>query len=164
MNKAIFLDRDGVINKKAKEHDYIKSWDEFTLLPDVAAAIKLIHKLGYLVIVISNQRGVARGIMTTEAVNKIHEKLNRLLRQYGAKMNAFYWCGHDYEDQCECRKPSPGLILKAAKDFDIDLKNSWLIGDSENDRLCAEDAGARAKIIPTDSSLLTAIQEIMNNG
>jgi len=163
MNKAIFLDRDGVINKKAEEHDYIKNLDEFTLLTDVPAAIKLIKNQGYLVIIISNQRGVAKGIMTTEAVNKIHEKLNRLLRQYGVKIDAFYWCGHDYEDRCECRKPSPGLILRSVKDFDIDIRNSWLIGDSEHDKMCAINAGVKYKIIETDGSLMQAVKEIFND-
>lgn len=79
MNEAIFLDRDGVINKTVKEHDYIKNWDEFTLLADVPAAIKSIKDRGYLVIVISNQRVVAKGLMTAESVNIIHENLNRLL-------------------------------------------------------------------------------------
>lgn len=163
MSKAIFLDRDGVINKKAKEHDYIKNWDEFTLLADVPAAIRLIKDRGYLVIVISNQRGVARSIMTAGAVNKIHKNLNRLLKQHGAKIDAFYWCGHDYEDRCECRKPSPGLVLQAAQDFDIDIKSSWLVGDSEHDRMCARSVGVRYKIIETDGSLMQAVKDIFED-
>lgn len=163
MSRAIFLDRDGVINKKAKEHDYIKNWDEFTLLADVPAAIKLIKDRGYLVIVISNQRGVARGIMTAEAVNKIHKNLNRLLKQHGTKIDAFYWCGHDYEDRCTCRKPAPGLILKASQELYVDLRKSWFIGDSKQDQECAANAGVRFKMISTDGSLLEAVREIFVN-
>lgn len=161
MKKAVFLDRDGVINKKPPEQDYVKKWDEFFMLSDVENAIKKIKNAGYLVIVITNQRGVARGLMTEETVNGIHESINRELARFGTSIDAFYWCKHNYDDKCDCRKPAPGLILKAAKDLDIDIGKSIFIGDTKTDEECGKNAGIKTYIMPTDGSLLEAIENIL---
>jgi D,D-heptose 1,7-bisphosphate phosphatase len=134
--KAIFLDRDGVINQ---ETGYIKNWQEFKLLPRVVEAIQLINQSEYAAIVISNQSGIARGLCAYEDVVHIHEQLNNHLSQSQAQIDAFYFCPHHPEGinefalKCSCRKPENGMILQAAKDWKIDLQSSYFIGDSERD-------------------------------
>lgn len=161
MNKAIFLDRDGVINKKPAEHDYVKNWNEFIWLPKAKEAIKLVNKAGWLVIVVSNQRGVARGLMSKEDVDKINQKMLKDLANDGAKIDGVYWCGHDYSDNCDCRKPNPGLILQAAKDFNIDLLNSWVVGDSNDDIAAGKAAGCKTFKIKSNGLLLNAVQKMV---
>lgn len=161
MKKAIFLDRDGVINKKPPEHDYVKSWSEFKWLPTTIEAIQLINNSGWLAIVISNQRGVARGLMNAKDVEVINKKMKEDLESFGAKIDGVYWCGHDYSDNCDCRKPKPGLILKAAKDLNIDLPNSWVVGDSNDDIAAGIAAGCKTLRMETDGSLLSTIKKII---
>lgn len=158
-SKAIFLDRDGVLNFQPKLHDYVKSWQEFKWIPKAKEAIKAINDAGYLTVVISNQRGVARGLMRKEDVEDIHNHMQADLKRIGAKVDGFYFCGHDYSDECECRKPKPGLILQAANDFNIDLKRSSLIGDDDNDVEAGKKAGCRVIKIKTNGSLLLAVKK-----
>jgi len=115
MRRAVFLDRDGVINRKAPEGDYIKSWSEFEILPCVDSAIKRLNEESFLVIVISNQRCIARGIITEDELNEIHEKMKEELAKKGAIIDDIYYCPHDIKDRCSCRKPQPGLLLKAVR-------------------------------------------------
>lgn len=155
MKKAVFLDRDGVINRKPQEHDYVKSAREFFLLAGSSEAIRLLKEKEYLVVVITNQRGIARGLMTKETVDEIHKIIS--------DADAFYICPHDYKDNCLCRKPKPGLIIEAANDLNIDLNKSIMIGDSENDRKAALKAGISEKnifIIPTNGSLYQAVKTL----
>ena len=139
--KAIFLDRDGTINKYV---GFLKDIKDFELLPGVANAIKKINESGYLAIVVTNQPLIARGEVTIDQLNEIHNKMETLLGKEGAYVDAIYYCPHHphkgYEGEvpelkidCECRKPKPGMLFRAAKDFNIDLNKSWMIGDSEND-------------------------------
>jgi len=153
MAKAVFLDRDGVINKNAAEHDYIKSWEEFKVLPRVPEALAKLKSLGYLLIVISNQRGIARGMMTSTAVEEIHIKLNEYLKKYDAQIDAFYYCPHDYSDKCNCRKPKIGMLLQAQKDFNLNFDECWFIGDRKSDRECGNNAKIKTIILSKDESL-----------
>ena len=131
-NKIIFLDRDGVINQKAPEGDYIKAWKEIELLPRVPKAIRTLNENGWLVIVITNQRGIARGMVSIEDVHDIHQKLNDELKKTKAHIDGFYICPHE-KGSCRCRKPDIGLFLQAEQRFAVDKKQSWMIGDSESD-------------------------------
>jgi len=131
--KCVFLDRDGIINKKAPEGDYIKNWSEFKFLSGVKEAIKKLNKAGFLVIIITNQRGIAKGLMTEEDLKDIHSKMIEELKKSGARIDSIYYCPHDEKDNCNCRKPKIGMFIKAKKDFNIDLSKSWLIGDSLSD-------------------------------
>ena len=131
------------------------------MLPDVEKAIKKINDAGYLIVVITNQRGVARGLMTEGTVNEIHDNINRELAPFGASIDAFYWCKHNYDDKCSCRKPAPGLILSAAKDLDIYIGKSFLIGDTKTDEECGKNAGIKTYIMPTDGSLLNMVNQIL---
>lgn len=153
--KAVFLDRDGVINKKPPKDDYVKSLDEFFLLPKSLWAIKLLKEKGYLVIVITNQSGIAKKLMTKKAVDEIHKKLKNI--------DAFYVCPHNYGYNCTCRKPQPGLIKDAVIDFCIDLKKSYMVGDSQTDKDAALNAGIPEKnvlIMSTNGSLLKAVKAL----
>ena len=141
MQKAIFLDRDGTINKYV---GFLTKPEQFELLPGVVDAIKMINKSGYLAIVVTNQPVIARGDCTWEELLKIHNKMETELGKEGAFLDAIYICPHhkergfegerpEYKFDCECRKPKPGLLLQAAKDYNIDLSQSYMIGDSDND-------------------------------
>ena len=156
--KAIFLDRDGTINKYV---GFLTKNKDFELIPGVSSAVKSFNDKGYLVIVITNQPVIARGEVTIEELNNIHNKMETLLGKDGAYVDAIYYCPHHphrgYEGEipelkieCECRKPKPGLILQAAKDFNIDLAASWMIGDRENDILAGKNAGCKTVLISSE--------------
>ena len=147
--KAVFLDRDGTINKYV---GFLTKPEQFELVPGVAEAIKKINKSGYLAIVVTNQPVIARGDCTWEDLLLIHNKMETELGKEGAFLDAIYICPHhkdkgfegerpEYKCDCDCRKPEPGLILKAANDFHIDLSQSYMIGDSTNDVLAGNNAG-----------------------
>ncbi|MCR5332961.1 MAG: HAD-IIIA family hydrolase [Bacilli bacterium] len=169
--KAIFLDRDGTINKYV---GFLTNIDDFELLDGVASSIKRINDSGYLAIVVSNQPVIARGEVTFEELNEIHNKMETLLGKEGAYLDAIYFCPHHphsgYEGEvkelkidCECRKPKPGMILKAAKDFNIDLSKSYMVGDSDNDVLCGQNAGCVSKLV-VNNNFETIINEILGKG
>ncbi len=149
--KAIFLDRDGTINVYK---GFLTKAEDFELIPGAAEAIKLINRSGYLVIVVSNQPVIARGDCTFEELQTIHNRMETLLGKEGAFIDAIYYCPHhpdkgfegehpDYKFDCNCRKPKPGLLLQAAKDWNIDLNKSYMIGDSERDVLAGNAAGCK---------------------
>lgn len=153
--KAVFLDRDGTINKYV---GFLRNKDDFELIDGIAEAIKKINALGYLAIVITNQPVIARGEVTVSELDEIHNKMETLLGQEGAYLDGLYYCPHHphkgYEGEipelkfdCDCRKPKPGMMLKAAEDFNIDLSQSWMVGDGENDIKAGTAAGCRTALI-----------------
>ena len=142
INKAIFLDRDGVINKKVPEKDFVKNADELAYLPNVKKIVDVIKKKGYLVIIISNQSGINRGIIKKENLEKINEKLKKDLN-----VDGIYYCPHLPEENCACRKPKTGLIDMAVMDFNIDIKNSLLIGDNDFDIAAGNAAGCKTIMV-----------------
>lgn len=153
--KAIFLDRDGTINKYV---GFLTKPEQFELLSGVADAIKIINKSGYLAIVVSNQPVIARGDCTWEELQTIHDKMETELGKAGAFVDAIYVCPHhkdkgfegerlEYKYDCECRKPKPGLLLQAANDFNIDLSQSYMIGDSERDYEAGKSAACKQNTI-----------------
>ena len=117
--KCVFLDRDGVINKKAPEGNYIKNWSEFEFLPGAKEAIKKLSKAGFLVIIIANRRGIVKDLMTVEDLKDIHTKMIEELKKVGARIDGIYYCPYDENDNCNCRKPKIGLFLRAKEDFNI---------------------------------------------
>lgn len=143
MHRAVFLDRDGVINIKAPEGEYITSWEDFRFLPQVPQAIALLNQARFLVIVASNQRGIAKGCMSSGDLQEIHRRMLDELERDGASVSAIYYCPHDVDAFCPCRKPAPGMLLQAAQDHQIDLQTSWMIGDSDIDILAGKQAGCR---------------------
>ena len=156
--KAIFLDRDGTINKYV---GFLRNIDDFELIDGVAEAIRKINESGYLAIVVTNQPVIARGEISFEELKKIHNKMETLLGQEGAYLDAIYYCPHHphtgYEGErrelkidCECRKPKPGMLLKAVQDFSIDLAQSWMVGDGKNDVKAGSNAGCKTALINTE--------------
>ncbi len=159
--KAVFLDRDGTINRYIK---FLRNIDQFELLDGVAEAIKTIHNKGYLCIVVTNQPVIARGEVTYAELEEIHNKMETLLGLEGTYIDAIYFCPHhpdkgyageveELKIECDCRKPKPGMLLKAAEDFHIDLSASWMVGDSERDVLAGRAAGCRSVLIESDRAV-----------
>lgn len=158
--KAIFLDRDGTINKYV---GFLSNIDDFELLDKVSAAIRKINESGYLAIVVTNQPVIARGEVSVEELENIHNKMETLLGYDGAFVDAIYYCPHhpnkgyegersEYKIKCNCRKPKPGMLLKAAKDFNIDLSKSWMVGDGENDIKAGQEAGCKTVLITKENA------------
>lgn len=160
MRKAVFLDRDGIMNRQPPEHDYIKSWQEFRFLPGAPEAVCRLNQAGYLVLIVTNQRGVARGMMTMDDVSDIHERMCRELAKTGAHVDGIYVCPHE-SGTCTCRKPEIGLFLQAEQEFEIDKCQSWMVGDSNSDVLAGQRYGIRT--IQT-KSLPDAVRYILEVG
>lgn len=148
--QTVFLDRDGVINRKPPEGEYISSWSDFHPLPGVEEAIAALNRAGIRVIVISNQRGIALGRTAQSEVDTIHARLQQHLAAAHARVDAFYYCPHD-KDECDCRKPKTGLFEQAFRDFpDADPSASLVIGDSLSDLEAARALGIPAILIEGD--------------
>jgi len=146
-NKAVFIDRD---NTLIEDPGYLTDPDSVRLLPGVELAIKTFMRAGYLVIVVTNQSGVARGLLTEETLERIHDRLTQIVADKGARIDAVYYCPfhpdgsiEKYAMESELRKPKPGMLLKAAEDMDIDLSASWMVGDSPRDIEAGQRAGCR---------------------
>ena len=149
--RAAFIDRDGTISE---EVGYINHPSRFRVFPYAAAAIKLLNNHDWLAIVVTNQAGVARGYFSEEMIQTVHDKLNQDLEDDGARLDAIYYCAHHpsvgdepYRQDCDCRKPKPGLVNRAAQELDIDLANSWMIGDRYSDIEMARNAGVRSALV-----------------
>jgi D-glycero-D-manno-heptose 1,7-bisphosphate phosphatase len=151
--RAVFLDRDGTINE---EKEYLHRSEDFSFIPGAPAAIRLLKEAGFLVIVVTNQSGIGRGYFDEEAVHRLHRYMDEELDHYGAAVDGYYLCPHhprhgigDYRKECCCRKPLPGMLLEAARDFDIDLAASYIIGDKLADIEAGLAAGCRPLLVST---------------
>ena len=159
MNKAVFLDRDGVINKELGR--YCENVDEFEILEDVGLAIKVLKEAGFLVIIISNQGGIAKGLYTEADVNQMHDKLCQHTSKFGASIDDFYFCPHhDSISRCLCRKPNSLMIEKAMATYNIDPSQSYMIGDGKRDIEAAERAGVKGILIEPNSGILEICKQI----
>lgn len=145
MNRAVFLDRDGVINRKAPEGEYIASRRELVLLPGVFRAARKLRDAGFVIFIATNQRGIARRRVNAEELDNIHHDLLQLFSSAGAPITEIYVCPH--EGGCGCRKPAPGMLLRAAEEHSIDLQASWVVGDSATDIQAGRRAGCRTALI-----------------
>jgi D-glycero-D-manno-heptose 1,7-bisphosphate phosphatase len=150
---AIFIDRDGTINE---DLGYISKPEDLIVYPWVAEAVRLINDAGLKAIVVTNQSGVARGMNTEDDLRRIHDRMTSELRQEGARIDAVYYCPHHpdyggerYRRECQCRKPRPGMLSAAAREHDLDLARSWVIGDKASDINLASGAGARGALVLT---------------
>jgi D-glycero-D-manno-heptose 1,7-bisphosphate phosphatase len=151
MKRAVFIDRDGTISE---EVGYINHPSRFRLFPYSAPAIRLLNESDWLAVVITNQAGVARGYFSEEMIQVVHERLKRDLEDNGARLDAIYYCAHHpsvgeppYRLDCDCRKPKPGLIRRAAEEFDIDLDASWMVGDRYSDIELAHNARVKSAFV-----------------
>ncbi len=169
--KAIFLDRDGTINENMDIHPSVKN---FNLLPGVAEAIRKINETHYLAVVVTNQPMIAKGFLTFQELENIHKKMETLLGNERAYLDRIYFCPHHPEKgfagelpelkvDCDCRKPKPGMLLQAARDLNIDLTNSWMIGDNLSDIEVGRRAGCNSILLNKDFNLLDAVEEILAN-
>ena len=176
--RAVFLDRDGTLNV---EKEYLHRAEDWEWIPGAIEAIRLLNQAGFVVIVTTNQSGVARGVYSEQAVRELHASVDRWLAAEGAHVDGYYYCPHHPQygsvRDCDCRKPAPGLLLAAAREHDIDLKNSYVVGDKASDVGAALAVGAtpilvatgygkaeRAKVdakVPFVADVLAAVQRIV---
>lgn len=148
---AVFIDRDGTISE---EVGYVNHPSRYRVFPYAAEAIRLLNEAGYLAVLVTNQAGVARGYFAESMITEVHNLLTQELASAGARLDAIYYCPHhptvgaeSYRLDCDCRKPKPGLILRAAKDLNVDLNESWMLGDRYSDVQLAHNAGVRAGFV-----------------
>lgn len=149
----IILDRDGVINFDSLE--YIKSPAEWHPIPGSLEAISRLNKAGYRVIIATNQSGLARGYYTEEVLNNIHKKLHAALAQVGGKVDEIFYCPHHPDDNCDCRKPKPGLLQQIQKKYDLNLADTFFIGDSVGDIRAALEVGCQPVLVLTGNGKKT---------
>lgn len=140
--RCVFLDRDGTINVSPPPGDYLLSWEEFQFLPGIVDWIRLFNALDFLVVVVTNQRAVARGILSVEKLEEINRRMVEALAEQGARIDEVLYCPHAI-GECQCRKPAPGMIDAACEKWEIDLDASLLIGDSDADQQLAASRGVK---------------------
>jgi D-glycero-D-manno-heptose 1,7-bisphosphate phosphatase len=144
---AIFLDRDGVINENSAEH--VKTWEEFRFIPGAVDSIRRLTETGLPIFVVTNQAAVNRGLTTVETLNTIHKRMTEAIEIAGGHITQVYFCPHDNHENCACRKPNPGMLQQAARDYDIDLTQSFFVGDAWTDVAAGVAVGARSILIMT---------------
>jgi len=146
LRRAVFLDRDGTIGE---ELGYVNHIDRFQIFPYAAEAIRELNRAEIPVIVVTNQSGIARNIFPESLVHEVHKKMVAVLAAGGARVDAIYFCPHKSEDACECRKPNPGLLERAAREHALDLAASWIVGDRYADLEMGHAAGTRGILVMT---------------
>ena len=149
-DQCVFLDRDGVINEYLPG-DYVRSPDQLRFIPGSLAEIARLTCAGYRIVVISNQQGIGKGLFTLEDLDVVTAAVRAAVEQAGGRINAFYYCPHLQEDGCECRKPKPGLLLRAAEEMSIDLGETYMVGDFVTDVLAGQAAGCKTILIATET-------------
>mgnify|MGYP006106720615 FL=1 len=157
-NKAIFLDRDGVINKN--RDDYVKSTKELEIFSNIGKEILKLKMKGFLIIVITNQSVINREIITIRELEEIHSTIQKFLMKSKTSIDKFYFCPHRPDENCDCRKPKPGLILQAINEFSIDVSKSWMVGDSKTDIQAGEKAGCKTILLKKNDSFTNILKII----
>ena len=158
--KAVFLDRDGVLTRERT--DYVKTPEELEILPGIGPPLRTLRDRGFRLVIVTNQSVVGRGLTTDDEMGRIHEKLKSELKRIGCSVDGIYYCPHLPGEGCSCRKPEPGLILRAAEDLGIDVAASWMIGDKEIDLEAARRAGCRGIRVHTNvGDLQKAVSSII---
>jgi D-glycero-D-manno-heptose 1,7-bisphosphate phosphatase len=145
--RAVFLDRDGVINHKASEGDYIRTWGEVQFIPGAVEAVASLNRAGYKVFVVTNQRGIATHRVRLEDLLEIHLHIQKKFALAGALISQIYYCPHDLAQRCSCRKPQPGMLRLAAREHHLDLATCWMVGDSLSDVKAGENAGCQSVLL-----------------
>lgn len=160
---TVILDRDGVLNRKPPRAQYVRSWAEFEWLPGAKEALQRLKAAGFRTIVVSNQAGVARGAMTEADLLEIHRRMTREVVRSGGGIEAVYYCPHNWEDGCECRKPRPGMLFQAQRDFNLDLSRTPFVGDDERDAQAAEAAGCPSILLSGQKTLFDIVGELIQS-
>ena len=158
-NSAIILDRDGVLNEKAPKAEYIRTWKDFKWLSGAKEAIYKLKQNGYTIIVVTNQAGIARGKMGEGDLADIHQRMKDDLSKEDTFIDAIYYCPHGWDEGCDCRKPKPGMLFQAQRDFHIDLSYVVFIGDDIIDKEAAEAAGCKFMMVDSKVSLLQIVEK-----
>ena len=154
----IFLDRDGVINKPAKPHEYITTWPDFEILPGVYEALRLLRESGCKIFIVTNQRCIARGMASLEEIDALHKRMTEDFARNGCFVDGIFICPHGDDDNCDCRKPKPGLLLQVQSHLEdsegvtVDKSRSWMIGDSKTDEQAGINYGVNTVLIGGESS------------
>lgn len=143
VRKAVFLDRDGVINRKAPDGQYITAWEQVEFLPGIDEALRELKRAGFLLIIVTNQSAISRNELAVDTLESIHRRMIERLSEAGVTIDAVYYCPHDRNGKCECRKPRPRMLFQAAEEHGIDLRQSWMIGDTTSDIEAGLAAGCR---------------------
>lgn len=159
--KYIFLDRDGTLDVRPPKACYVEKPEDFIWLPGAKEAIKKLKDAGYFIILVSNQAGIAMGRMTDEDVALVNEKMQDDLLEIGASIDAIYYCPHGWDSTCSCRKPKPGMLYQAQKDYSINLPECYLIGDDERDIQTAENADVKGILVDENYTLLDAVNDLL---
>jgi D-glycero-D-manno-heptose 1,7-bisphosphate phosphatase len=159
---TVFLDRDGVLNKKMPRAEYVLAWNQWEWLPGALEALKIFTEAGYRVVIITNQPGVARGVMTQATLDEIHERMKAEVVKSGGRIHAVYCCPHDWDEGCECRKPKAGLLYQAQRDYHLALSRTYCIGADARDAQPAERAGCPWALVSDESSLLGTAGKLVN--
>jgi D-glycero-D-manno-heptose 1,7-bisphosphate phosphatase len=149
---AAFLDRDGTINRRPAAHAYVETVDGFVWLPGALEGASALAHAGFVLAVVSNQRGIARGLVSWPTLAGIEREIQRRLRERDSEIAAFRYCPHELGDGCDCRKPAPGMILELARVLRLDLRRSWMIGDSASDIFAGQAAGCLTALIEDGGS------------
>lgn len=157
---VVLIDRDGVLNQKMPRAEYVRSWDDWRWIDGAKEGLSLFADAGYKVVLISNQAGIARGAMTDDDLTAIHNKMKEEIAEAGGRVDAIYHCPHDWDENCFCRKPSPGMLLDAQRDFHLDLSRTVFIGDDDRDGVAADAAGALWEKVADKRSLLDIAREM----
>ncbi|WP_458459124.1 HAD-IIIA family hydrolase [Pseudobutyrivibrio sp.] len=159
--KFVFLDRDGTLNVRPPKACYVEKPEDFVWLDGAKEAVKKLNDNGYLVILISNQPGIARGNLTEKTLEEIHEKMKNDLERIGAHIDAIYYCPHNWDDGCFCRKPKPGMLYMAQRDYSLNLTKGFLIGDDERDIEAGESARVKSILVNDEYTVLNAVNNII---
>jgi D-glycero-D-manno-heptose 1,7-bisphosphate phosphatase len=154
--RAVFVDRDGTINVRPPPHDYVRSPRDFVWLPGAVDALVRLASAGFTIAVVSNQRGVGRGLVPLRTIQRIEAIIQRELAKQGVHVDGFRYCFHDPEVGCSCRKPKPGMLRAVARDLNVDLTKSWMVGDTLEDLLAGRAAGCATALIGDASSTMAA--------
>lgn len=156
--RAVILDRDGVLNRRPPQAQYVRCWDEFHWLPDVKEALSLLKRAGYKLLVVTNQPGIARNMMTEADLESIHSKMRSDLLEAGVTIDAIYHCPHGWDEGCFCRKPQPGMLFQAQREHHLDLTRTLFIGDDERDMQAGQAAGCPSVLVCETHNLLAAVK------
>ena len=143
LRRAVFLDRDGVLIRKAPESQYITAWEQVEFLPGVGEALRKLKQNGFLLVIVTNQSAVSRNELPVDVLESIHKRMLHHLEREDATIDAVYYCPHDRDGNCQCRKPRPQMLLQAADELGIDLQQSWMVGDAASDIEAGNTAGCR---------------------
>ncbi len=158
---TVFLDRDGVLNRKMPRAEYVRSWNDWQWLPGVREAVARLSRAGLRIIIVTNQAGIARGAMTEADLRLIHTQMKAELCEVGAEVGAVYYCPHGWDDDCNCRKPRPGMLWQAQKEFHLDLTRTCLVGDDDRDGEAAAAAGCHFLKVTEETPLAALVEKLL---